>query len=130
MDPVVVTTAGRSGSEDRALRQRRYAITQGIRLLCFILAVALPVPLWAKLMLMFGALVLPWMGVVAANGGPAVERGTRSEALVERPVRIALEPGRDVDQGGVRSENFADQAGTQQGASNPPRKPTPNRSRP
>jgi hypothetical protein len=98
--PVVVTTAGRSGSEDLRLRQRRYAITQGVRLVCFILAVALPVPVWAKLVLIAGALVLPWLGVVAANGGPALDRRRVPEALVDRPVgpiRIALEPGRDVD---------------------------------
>jgi hypothetical protein len=96
--PVVVTTAGRSGSEDRRLRQRRYARTQAVRLVCFLLAVSLPVPVWAKLALIAGALVLPWMGVVAANAGPALDRRQRSEALVERPTRIALEPGRDVDQ--------------------------------
>jgi hypothetical protein len=96
--PVVVTTAGRSGSEDRRLRQRRYARTQAVRLVCFLLAVALPVPVWAKLVLIAGALVLPWLGVVAANAGPSVDR-TRTTALVDRPavVRIALEPGRDVD---------------------------------
>lgn len=96
--PVVVTTAGRSGTEDRRLRQRRYAQTQAVRLLCFVLAVALPVPLWAKLLLIAGAFTLPWLGVVAANAGPSVER-KRANALVDRPqlVRIALEPGRDVD---------------------------------
>ena len=96
--PVVVTSAGRSGSEDRRLRQRRYTQTQAVRLLCFILAVALPVPLWAKLVLIAAAFILPWLGVVAANAGPSMER-RRSTALVERPevVRIALEPGRDVD---------------------------------
>jgi len=69
-----------------------------VRLLCFILAVSLPVPLWARLVLIVGAFVLPWMGVVAANAGPALDR-RRPDALVERPevVRIALEPGRDVD---------------------------------
>jgi hypothetical protein len=95
--PVLVTTAGRSGTEDRRLRQRRYAATQLVRLLCFLLSVALPVPLWAKLVLVVGAFVLPWLGVVAANGGPVVERRPRPEALLERPLRIALEPGRDVD---------------------------------
>ena len=96
--PVVVTTAGRSGSEDRRLRQRRYAQTQAVRLLCFLLAVALPVPIWAKLLFIFGAFTLPWLGVMAANAGPAIDR-TTPDALVERPVRIALEPGRDIDAG-------------------------------
>jgi hypothetical protein len=95
--PVVVTTAGRSGSEDRRLRQRRYAQTQAVRLVCFLLAVSLPVPVWAKLALIAGALVLPWLGVVAANAGPSLDRRAMPESLVERPVRIAIEPGRDVD---------------------------------
>ncbi|MCW2584522.1 MAG: hypothetical protein JWN55_38 [Frankiales bacterium] len=99
-ETVLVTSAGRSGTEDRRLRQRRYLITQAIRIACFVLAVALPVPLWAKLVLIVGAFTLPWMGVVAANAGPTVERH-RPMATVDRPeapVRIALDPGRTIDQ--------------------------------
>jgi hypothetical protein len=98
-DTFVVTTAGMSGSDDRRLRQRRYLITQVVRLCCFVLAVALPVPLWAKLLLIVGAFALPWMGVVAANGGPIRERHDAIPAIdtpVE-PVRVALEPGRIID---------------------------------
>lgn len=82
---------------------RRYVVTQGVRLVCLVLAVSLPVPVWAKLLLVLGALVLPWMGVVAANGGPARER-TRETAMVERvePVRLQLDPGTVVDQDGER----------------------------
>ena len=96
--PVVVTTARRSGSDDLKVRQRRYAVTQAVRLGCFLLAVFLPVPLPFRLVLVVAAFVLPWMGVVAANGGPARQRSTTT-ALVDRevPVRIALEPGRDID---------------------------------
>jgi hypothetical protein len=97
----IVTTAGVSGTDDRKLRQRRYAITQACRLSCFILAVALPVPLWAKLVFIVGAFVLPWMGVMAANGGPSVPKD-RETAIVDRleaePLRIAIEPGRTIDQ--------------------------------
>lgn len=96
-EPTVITTAGRSGSEDRRLRMRRYALTQGVRVACFVLAVALPVPLGAKLALIVGAFVLPWVGVVSANGGPSRESRPRPTALIDRPVRIELEPGRDVD---------------------------------
>lgn len=97
--PVVVTTAARSGSEDRRLRRRRYAQTQAVRMACFVLAVVLPVPLWVRLGLIVGAFVLPWLGVVAANAGPPVDRRARPSSLVDRvePVRIALEPGRDLD---------------------------------
>ena len=97
-----VTTAGLSGTEDRHLRQRRYAITQLIRVSCFVLAVALPVPLWAKLVLIVGAFTLPWMGVMAANAGPTVQRprptALLDDEVVVEPLRIALEPGRVIDQ--------------------------------
>lgn len=101
-DTVVVTTAGRSHSDDRRLRQRRYVITQAVRISCFVLAVALPVPLPWKLVLVVGAFALPWFGVVAANAGPSVQRGPRPTALLDRevvePVRLAIEPGRVIDQ--------------------------------
>jgi hypothetical protein len=98
-DPVVVTSAGRSGTQEREARMRRYVITQAVRVVCFVLAVSLPVPLWAKLALIVGALVLPWMGVVAANAGPSRER-SRDNAMVDRvePIRLQLDPGRTIDQ--------------------------------
>ena len=101
-EAVVVTTAGRSHTEDRRLRQRRYVTTQLVRIACFVLAVALPVPLVWKLGLVVAAVVLPWMGVVAANAGPAVSRKGRANAIIDRPVdrplRVAIEPGRVIDQ--------------------------------
>lgn len=98
-DPVVVTSASRSGTQEREARMRRYLVTQGVRVACFVLAVTLPVPLWAKLGLIVGALVLPWMGVVAANAGPSRERA-RDNAMVDRvePIPLQLEPGRTIDQ--------------------------------
>ena len=95
----VITTAGLSGTEDRRLRQRRYLFTQLVRLSCFVLAVTVPVPLWAKLVLIVGAFALPWIGVVAANGGPIVHRG-RATAIVartEEPERLTLDPHRTID---------------------------------
>ena len=94
-----MTTAGLSGTEDRKLRQRRYAQTQALRLTCFALAVLLPVPLWAKLALMVGAFVLPWMGVMAANGGPVLEK-KRSTNVVEdvvQTVHLPISDGRTID---------------------------------
>lgn len=99
-ETVVVTTAGMSGSDDRKLRQRRYLITQVVRISCFLLAVWLPVPLWAKLVLIVGAFTLPWMGVVAANAGPTLPRH-RAMSTVDPPEAtqpVALGPGRIIDQ--------------------------------
>ena len=98
----VVTSAGRSHSEDISLRQRRYVIMQSLRVLCVVLAAALPVPLAWKGVLFVGAIALPWFGVVMANAGPTVGRA-RETAMVARPtpvepVRIAIEPGRVIDQ--------------------------------
>ena len=98
----VVTSAGRSHSEDIALRQRRYVMTQSLRIVCVVLAASLPVPLVWKSLLLVGAVALPWFGVVMANAGPTVGRA-RTTAMLDRPVaaepqRIAIEPGRVIDQ--------------------------------
>ncbi len=98
----LVTTAGRSHSDDIALRQRRYVMTQSVRIVCVVLAAFLPVPVAWKGVLILGAVLLPWFGVVMANAGPTVGRSRRN-ALVDRPVeaqplRIAIEPGRVIDQ--------------------------------
>ena len=97
----VVTSASLSHTDDLALRQRRYIITQSIRIACVILATALPVPLAWKGVLLFGAIALPWFGVVMANAGPTVARSKKSN-LVAKPiaaetVRMAIEPGRVID---------------------------------
>lgn len=98
-DPVRITSAAQSGTEEREARMRRYALTQLVRVVCLVCAVALPVPLWAKLAFIPAAVVLPYFGVVAANAGPSRERA-RETALVDRvePVRLQLDPGRTVDQ--------------------------------
>lgn len=97
----VVTTAVRSHSEDIALRQRRYLMTQSLRMVCVVLAVALPVPVFWKAAFIFGAVALPWFGVVMANAGPTAKSKTERNALVEReveqPVRLQIEPGRVID---------------------------------
>ena len=98
----LVTTAGRSHSEDINLRQRRYVMTQSVRIVCVVLAAFLPVAVEWKGLLIVGAVLLPWFGVVMANAGPTVGRA-RKTALVDRPVevqplRLAIEPGRVIDQ--------------------------------
>jgi hypothetical protein len=96
----VVTTAGRSHSEDINLRQRRYLMTQSLRMACIVLAVALPIPVVWKGAFIAGAVVLPWFGVVMANAGPTARSKAERNALVAReaaqPVRLQLEPGRRV----------------------------------
>lgn len=76
-EPVLITTAPTSPAAERRSRERRYLITMGVRLICFILAIVLfGVGLrWLAAFAVAGSLILPWVAVVAANAGP-----TRSPA--------------------------------------------------
>ena len=98
----VVTSARMSHTDDIRLRQRRYVATQSVRIVCVVLAVVLPVPVAVKFLFVVGAVALPWFGVVMANAGPTVSRRRRTSRVsrpVDEPVRLAIEPGRVVDQG-------------------------------
>lgn len=72
-----VTDASRPLSEDVDERQRRYLISMGVRMICFILAVAL----WGRVhpvlsgLLLVGAILLPYTSVIFANGGPKPTKG-------------------------------------------------------
>ena len=97
---LVVTSAKLSHTDDIALRQRRYVITQSLRVLCVVLATTLPIPLIWKGVFILGAVLLPWFGVVMANAGPTVSRRKVNllvDTPVEQPLRIAIEPGRVID---------------------------------
>lgn len=101
---VNVTTARHSHADDIALRQRRYMVTQSVRILCVLLGVLLPVPIGVKGLFFVGAVALPWFGVVMANAGPTVLSKKQRESAIAHglsetaaPQRIALEPGRDID---------------------------------
>jgi hypothetical protein len=71
-------------AEDLARRTRRYLVQMSIRVACFVGAVV--VDHWTRWLLLAGAVVLPYVAVVLANGGR--ERGeTEPEAFV-RPARL------------------------------------------
>jgi apolipoprotein N-acyltransferase len=75
-EPLLITTAPPSPAAERRARERRYLITMGLRLVCFILAIVLfGLGLrWIAAFAVAGSLILPWIAVVAANAGPT--RGT------------------------------------------------------
>jgi hypothetical protein len=104
-DVAMVTSAHLSHSDDIKLRQRRYILTQSLRMACVVLATLLPVSLAWKGVFMVLAIALPWFGVVMANAGPTLQRHRKTSVVsrsaqepVAVPVRIALEPGRVIDQ--------------------------------
>lgn len=66
-DPAVRITTARSGREaDLARRQRRYLISMGIRVACFVGAIVAG-PGWLRWVLVTGAVLLPYIAVVIAN---------------------------------------------------------------
>lgn len=87
-EPILVTTAGKSPRQEQRERERRYLVTMGIRLVCFVLAIVLfGVHLrWAAGVAVAGSLILPWVAVVMANAGPR-RSGTESPALYQRERR-------------------------------------------
>jgi hypothetical protein len=97
-EPVLITTAPPSPAEERRARERRYLITMGLRLICFILAIVLfGVGLrWVAAFAVAGSLILPWIAVVAANAGPT--RGVGTEPSLYQARKAAeLESGKQPD---------------------------------
>ncbi|MBO3085897.1 DUF3099 domain-containing protein [Cellulomonas sp. zg-ZUI188] len=54
-----------------ARRQKRYLVQMGIRVVCFAVAVVSwgRIPMWASLLLIVAAVVLPYSAVLFANAG-------------------------------------------------------------
>lgn len=64
--PVLITTAPMSRAQEHDGRRRQYAIVMSVRVVCFLLAVIIQVT-WLRVFFIIGALVLPWVAVLAAN---------------------------------------------------------------
>src|SRR6266852_4034831 len=81
----LVTQARRPMSEDISYRQHRYLIMMGIRTLCFAVAVIMYAEhlRWLILIPAVGAILIPYIAVVFANGGrePDNVRGFREHRL-------------------------------------------------
>ena len=95
-EPVLITTAPPSPAQERDARERRYLITMGIRLVCFVLAIVLfglGMPFFGGFAVA-GSLILPWIAVVAANAGPTRNPGGAPSLYAARKA-AELESGRD-----------------------------------
>jgi hypothetical protein len=77
----LVTEAQRPKSEDISYRQRRYLLSMGIRVVCFVLAIVLfeNGAGWVAAIPVIAAIFIPYFAVVYANGGrePTRNRGFR-----------------------------------------------------
>jgi hypothetical protein len=87
--PYLVTSAPQSPRDEQRTRQRRYLVTMGIRVVCFVLAIVLATLhlTWAAGIAVAASLVLPWVAVVAANAGP---RRKVEDTLLYEPGRRDL----------------------------------------
>lgn len=86
-----VTDAPLPMSEDIGHRQRRYLMSMGLRTVCFVGAVLAAVagaPVWLVILLVVGALLLPYVAVVFANGG----REPTASATFDDPSRHEQKP--------------------------------------
>ncbi|MBA2699422.1 MAG: DUF3099 domain-containing protein [Nocardioidaceae bacterium] len=66
-DPVSITSARVSHSQDLKRRQRRYLLSMLTRTICFVLAIVTDGPV--RWVLVAGAVFLPYIAVILANAG-------------------------------------------------------------
>lgn len=95
-----ITGAQRALSDEQSGRTRRYLISMGIRTACVLAAIV--VPGWPKWLFIVGAVVLPYLAVVAANAGRENDEpgdlGVTATPMRALPAPgVALEPGRPED---------------------------------
>ncbi|GAB5079238.1 DUF3099 domain-containing protein [Arthrobacter sp. AD-310] len=89
-----ITDAAEAHSEDMRKRMVKYALAMGIRMVCLILIFV--VDGWFKIIAVAGAVFLPWIAVVIANGNDKAEG--HSDALLDSAPLAELEgPGRPAD---------------------------------
>jgi hypothetical protein len=90
-DPEVhsITDAAAAHSEDMHQRMVKYALAMGIRLVCLILIFV--VDGWFKIVMVAGAVFLPWIAVVIANGSDKAE--IHSDSLLDSAPLAELEGG-------------------------------------
>lgn len=67
-EPIRITSATRSRSEDVAARQRRYLVSMAVRTACFLAAVFVASwSLWLMWIFIIASFILPQVAVVIAN---------------------------------------------------------------
>ncbi len=74
-----ITDAAAAHSEEMRQRMIKYAVAMGIRMVCLILVFV--VDGWFKVLPVIGAVFLPWIAVVIANGSDHAE--VHSDSLID-----------------------------------------------
>ncbi|WP_050997186.1 MULTISPECIES: DUF3099 domain-containing protein [Frankia] len=103
-ETVLITSAGRSRQSDIHRRELRYLASMFFRVVCFVLAVV-AFHGWLRFVAVAIAVILPWVAVVVANGGPPPERDRPAtfdpvRAVQDAPAALTADPHRVVDSDG------------------------------
>lgn len=95
-EPVLITSAEEPRQDEIRRREQRYVLTMLFRVVCFILAVV-AFSGWLRIVAVGLAVILPWIAVVVANGGPPRSRRPTAGFAVgptQEAAPAALEAGR------------------------------------
>ena len=104
---VSITDAGAPHSDEIRSRMIKYATAMGIRMACLGLLFVLDG--WFKLIAVAGAVFLPWIAVVIANGGDMAE--APSEHLIGVPLQGELPAEVGAETGAEDSDGAGEDAG-------------------
>lgn len=92
-----ITDASAAHSEDIRQRMIKYATAMAIRMVCLILVFV--VDGWFKIIAVAGAVFLPWIAVVVANGSDRAD--AHSDSLLASAPLAEIEAGTDSPQADV-----------------------------
>ena len=79
-----ITNAAAPHSEEMHQRMVKYSVTMGIRMVCLVAIFAFDG--WYKIIPIVGAVLLPWVAVILANGGADVNHQESVDLLDEAPL--------------------------------------------
>lgn len=104
-EPLLITEAAVSLSEQHDSRKRRYIITMAVRAVCLVLATVFYQTLWVMGVFAVLAIILPWVAVMVANDRPPKKsldphrfRGQADGVSLNTPLpRPAISPARIID---------------------------------
>lgn len=115
-----ISNAAVAHSTDMRKRMIQYGLAMGIRMVCLVLIFV--VDGWFKLLMVAGAVFLPWVAVVIANGSD--QAAINSDTLLETTPYIELEapaaqPAPETGHGHGAGGNYSDGSGPGAGDDGP-----------
>jgi hypothetical protein len=103
-----ITDAATAHSDEMRQRMIKYAIAMGIRMICLILIFV--VDGWFKLIPVLGAVYMPWVAVVIANGSDKAE--IHSDSLLDYAPRAELDAPATAETAGTAAADDDDASAT------------------